>query len=201
MFFSDAFEKNLLSFIDGVFFWCFCKSEIKYFWPVTTVRWQGVKPSLGISQWRRLYQTSGLWSCVNAGDLKIKLTRNSSQHLGRLLHPKTLDQECFFLCFLLSVTVLFLILTQWRSSWFFCLPLSLPCPEKIIPLFTYLRQLQRRVIQLPTDFWIGYDAGDLVVLSARHTLLPDFQCLSFSETSSLDKHFCRNGDTVTWDNK
>lgn len=59
-----------------------------------------------ISQLKKLFPD--IWSCINTGDLKIKLTRKrNSQHWGRLLLPfKMLDRERSFL-------------SSWPSfSWF-----------------------------------------------------------------------------------
>ena len=88
--------------------------------------------------------------------------------------------------------------------------------RKIMPSFTYLMQLQRRITQFSN--WLNwnikpigligksnfpslqlvYNAGDAVLLSACHKLLPDFQCLAFSGTNLLNKHFWGSEDTVTW---
>lgn len=51
------------------------------------VKLKGVESWVHISQLKKT--PPGTWLCVNAGDLKIKLTRErSNQHGGRLLPPK-----------------------------------------------------------------------------------------------------------------
>ena len=70
-----------------------------------------------------------IWSIwglhVNAGDLKIRLTRSRiSWHRGKLLPPKMSDQVNFFnSSFPLWLTILFPNLTPWRYLWLF-LPAS-----------------------------------------------------------------------------
>lgn len=92
-----------------------------------------------------------------------------SWHWGRLLPPKSSDQEYllvffFFFQFLLSsMAILFLILhheSLYILLFTFCLVLA----WKILLLFTYLRPLQRGVIQPPNNCWICHDAGDRLVL-------------------------------------
>lgn len=83
----------------------------------TAASLQGIKPSVHISQLKKALLA--IWFCANAEDLKIKLTKKrSSPHLGRLLLPKTSDQEdqeCFFLFLLPFLTIFFLILILWQS--------------------------------------------------------------------------------------
>lgn len=63
-------------------------------------------------------------------------------------------------------------------------------PGQIMPLFTYLRPLQRALANLQT--MVGF-AKILVTLwsFACHKLLPDFQCLSFSGTKSAPSILCQ----------
>ena len=75
----------------------------------TAASLQAIKPLVHISQLKKA--PLAIWFCANAEDLKIKLTKNrSSPHLGRLLLPKTSDQEdqeCFFLFPLPFLTIFF----------------------------------------------------------------------------------------------
>lgn len=94
-----------------------------------------------------------------------------SWHWGRLLPPKSSDQEYLlvFLFFFFPIPPflyghLIPNFTPWKSLWFFCSPFALFWPGKILLLFTYLRPLQRGVIQPPNNCWICHDAGDRLVL-------------------------------------
>ena len=90
----------------------------------TNTKLQAIKIWVHISQLKKV--SPDIWSSVNARDIKIKLMRKMSSWLeGRLLSPKTSDQECFFPFLLTSLTILYLILTPWRSLWFFCPPFAL----------------------------------------------------------------------------
>ena len=95
-----------------------------------------------------------IWSYVNARDLKIQLTRQrSSWYSGKLLLPKTSDQEFFFpISFSLSrhATPKYYI----RSLWLFCLALA----------FTDCWPLERVLIQPTNDYWAYHDTGDPVAL-------------------------------------
>lgn len=111
--------------------------------------------------WRRL--PPDICAYANARDIKVQLTRKRiSWCCGWLLPPKTL--RMFLSISPFFPTILFLILTPWRSLSFFCQPTALPCPGKTLPLFTYLRPLQKQVIQPPINYWIYCDAGDSIIL-------------------------------------
>ena len=126
---------------------------------------------------------SAIWSCPNAEDLKIKLTRKrSSWHQGWVLPPKRSYQEHFCPFHLPSLITLFLILTPGRSLWFFCLRFALLWPGKIIALLTHVPSFQGRssnskLLDLPWQWW-SYSC-------AHHKFLYDFQCLSFSRANSV----------------
>lgn len=97
----------------------FMERTLLRLWSIdTTDTLRGVKPCVYISQLKKV--PPNIWFWVNAIDLKIKLTRKRScRHWGRLLPLNMSDQELFFLFFLSSLAILFLILTPWKSLWFF----------------------------------------------------------------------------------
>lgn len=132
-----------------------------------------VKTLLHITQPKKI--PSDIWSCAD-GDLKIKLTRKrSSQHQDGLLPPKMSSEECLFPFLLFCLTIFFLILTPWRSIWFFCPLRALPCPRKI-------------VLDLLRCWW-PYRSSCLPKTSLWF-LIPHS-----SETSSLLKHLWESGDS------
>lgn len=117
-----------------------------------------------------------IWYYGIAGDLKsVWLGREVLDIKVDCFLPRCQIKRMKTISFLsyFPLTMLLLIFIQWRSLWFFCPYSSLFWPEKIMPWFTYLRPLQRQIIQPPTDYWICYNAGDPLILSAYHRLLPD----------------------------
>ena len=74
--------------------------------------------------------------------------KRSSWHQGRMLPPKTSDQEDWepffphlFPFLLPSLTILFLTPTPWRPFWFFCSPFALLWPGKRMPLSQAIAKL------------------------------------------------------------
>lgn len=150
--------------------------------PCTLDRWHHCQitnhQTLGVFyNWGRLHLTSGPVQVLKSSKSNW-LEREV--HQGGLFCPKTPDEEEHLGSIPFSLSDhLFLMLTPCRSSWFFCSLFSLPWPEKVIPFFLYLRQLQKRVIKPPMKCWVCQDTSD-PVFSAHYKLLPDFQRLSFS---------------------
>lgn len=113
-----------------------------------------------------------------------------------------MEADCFLLrCLLNNVSFYFSFLRPFISllhneglydSW---PPFILLCPTNLMLLFSYLRQLQKRVIQPPKNCWICYKIEHPVVFPSHHKCLPVFQCLSFSGTRLQDKHFWESQDT------
>lgn len=88
-------------------------------WPLTLLWDHKVSETrMHISQLKK--PPLDIWSCVNAGDLKIRRTgKRRGWHRGRLFLPMMSDQEnqgCFFLFLLLLLTILFSFFILYFSS-------------------------------------------------------------------------------------
>ena len=94
---------QILSVTGSYFFYSDAFTKVRFMkrtLPSTLNHWhccwlQDFKTWVNISQLKKV--PPDIWCSINAGDLKIKLTRKrSSWHRGTLLPPKMLHQQCFF---------------------------------------------------------------------------------------------------------
>lgn len=150
------------------------RNPTKNSWPLMPLpNYKVLNPGCVSYVWGRLHLTSGPvqkletsksnWRAREVADIKV------DSFLPRCGIRK-------FLFPLPALTILPLILTPWRSLWFFCPPFSWPWPAKIIPLFTHLRPCKgggnltsKRLLDFPQY---------LCSSSPAHPkLLPDCQCL------------------------